>query len=426
MRSKKNTTIAFFPEASYGAALNCVGIAQELRRRGAEPVFICHGGFRGVFAQYGFPEYAVPSASDAAGDSPMEWNAFIQRHRSAFRASPLAQLEAYVAPTWNAIVDTAIGAEAALQELIARLDPAVIVLDNVVMFPAILSSGRPWVRVISCAETELPDADVPPHLSGCSSTDKSGWAAFDAAYAEAVAPAHERFNGLLARCGVEPYAGTQFLEPSPHLNLLLAPEIVRYKRRAPLDPDRFVFLEGCVRSEGPYAPPPFAAHDRAPLVYTSFGSLGAIDTDMIGDLIAAFGRLPYRFLVNVGAWRDAYRLVPDNVYLSDWFPQPSVVRKCDLFIHHGGNNSFCEAIVFGVPSLILPYCWDGHDNATRCQETGVGRRLERYTWTEEGLRQAIGDLLEGKEMQARLKDYSRSIASSPGSQLAAARILTLL
>lgn len=423
---RSNKTIAFFPEASYGAALNCVGIAQELRRLGAEPVFICHAGFRGVFTQYGFPEYAIPSRLDEASEGTVEWNAFIQRHRSAFRLSPLAQLEAYVAPTWNAIVDTAIGAEAALQELIARLDPAVIVLDNVIMFPAMLKSGRPWVRVISCAETELPDPGVPPHLSGCSSTDRSRWAEFESAYAKAVAPAHDRFNKLLTSCGLPPYPGVQFLEPSPHLNLLLAPDVVRYKRREPLDAGRFVFLEGCVRSEGPYEPPPFAAHERAPLVYTSFGSLGAIDTDMIGDLIAAFGKLPYRFLVNVGSWRDSYRLVPDNVYLSDWFPQPSVVRQCDLFIHHGGNNSFCEAIVFGVPSLIMPYCWDGHDNATRCQEVRVGRRLDRYAWTATELGDAIGDLLEGEAMKARLREYSHSIASRPGSRLAAAAIMRLV
>src|SRR3990172_1087794 len=133
----QNKIVAFFPEASYGAALNCVGIAQELRQLGAEPVFICHAGFRGVFSAYGFPEYAIPP-SDEAAQGGADWNTFIHRHRDAFRLSPLDQLEAYVAPTWNAIVDTAIQAESALQELIARLDPAVIVLDNVVMFPAIL------------------------------------------------------------------------------------------------------------------------------------------------------------------------------------------------------------------------------------------------------------------------------------------------
>ena len=85
--------------------------------------------------------------------------------------------------------------------------------------------------------------------------------------------------------------------------------------------------------------------------------------------------------------------MPDNVYLDAWFPQPSVVAKCDLFIHHGGNNSFCEALYFGVPSLIMPYCWDGHDNAQRAVETGVGLRLDRASWTPAELSSAIASLL---------------------------------
>ncbi|TIN35429.1 MAG: glycosyl transferase family 1, partial [Mesorhizobium sp.] len=44
MTRKASLTIALFPEASFGAALNCVGIAQALRARGARPVFICHAG----------------------------------------------------------------------------------------------------------------------------------------------------------------------------------------------------------------------------------------------------------------------------------------------------------------------------------------------------------------------------------------------
>src|SRR5262245_42962234 len=107
----RNKIVVFFPEASYGAALNCVGIAQELRRLGAEPVFICHAGFRGVFTAYGFPEYAIAPAADTAAQDGADWNTFIQRHRDAFRLSPLDQLDSYVAPTWNAIVDTAIRAE---------------------------------------------------------------------------------------------------------------------------------------------------------------------------------------------------------------------------------------------------------------------------------------------------------------------------
>ena len=55
----KEKLIALFPEASFGAALNCIGIAQVLRERGARPVFICHAHFQGMFAEYGFAEYPL-------------------------------------------------------------------------------------------------------------------------------------------------------------------------------------------------------------------------------------------------------------------------------------------------------------------------------------------------------------------------------
>ncbi len=68
MTVPRKPVVAFFPEASFGAALNCVGIAQALAKQGAHPVFMTHGGFSGVYADYGFEEYHVPStAAMAAG-----------------------------------------------------------------------------------------------------------------------------------------------------------------------------------------------------------------------------------------------------------------------------------------------------------------------------------------------------------------------
>ncbi|MBZ9797107.1 hypothetical protein [Mesorhizobium sp. ES1-4] len=116
MTRRASPTIALFPEASFGAALNCVGIAQALRARDARPVFICHAGFSGVFADCGFQEYQLPSdepLSDSARQS--YWQTFVRRHLPHFRLSPIDQLESYVAPTWQAIVDTAVYAEAPLR-----------------------------------------------------------------------------------------------------------------------------------------------------------------------------------------------------------------------------------------------------------------------------------------------------------------------
>jgi UDP:flavonoid glycosyltransferase YjiC (YdhE family) len=134
--------IALFPEASFGAALNCIGIAQALRELGARPVFICHAHFQGIFAEYGFAEYPILLDSPlSAAEHQHYWERFIERSIPYFDQTPLAQIDSYVAPAWEAIIDTAIEAEKPLQQLLARLKPDAIVLDNVVMFPAIAKAG---------------------------------------------------------------------------------------------------------------------------------------------------------------------------------------------------------------------------------------------------------------------------------------------
>ncbi|MES3708688.1 glycosyltransferase [Pseudomonas putida] len=422
----KEKLIAFFPEASFGAALNCIGIAQALREQGARPVFICHEHFQGLFAEYGFAEYPLLLDSPLSAEEHQHyWERFIERNIPYFDQTPLDQIASYVAPAWEAIIDTAIEAEKPLQQLLARLKPDAIVLDNVVMFPAIANAGCPWVRVVSCAETELPDVDVPPYLSGASSTDRHACADFRQRYVEAVGPSHSRFVNFLESYGHQAYAPGIFLEQSPWLNLLLSPAPVRYERREVLDPQRFVYLDGCVRREAPYVVPAFPRNNDKPLIYLSFGSLGAADVTMMKRLIQIAASLPYRFLVNVGAYRTQYDNVPDNVYLDSWFPQPAVLRECQLFIYHGGNNSFCEALYFGLPSVIIPYCWDGHDNARRAEEVGVGRYLPRFADPLEKLPAAIDQLLADQGMAHRLQKISTTMQKSRGTEAAARAILAL-
>src|SRR5882672_12616319 len=102
------------------------------------------------------------------------------------------------------------------------------------------------------------------------------------------------------RWAIPPNPLGEFFEASPYMNLLLYPKPLAYKRKRALNPKRFQYLEGCVRDEGRYAVPSFAAQQDRPLLYVSFGSLGAADVDLYKRMIALFGKLPYRFLMNVG------------------------------------------------------------------------------------------------------------------------------
>jgi UDP:flavonoid glycosyltransferase YjiC (YdhE family) len=84
-----------------------------------------------------------------------------------FHLSPIEQIPTYVVPVWEAIVDSAIFAEPGLRQHLETIQPDLVCVDNVILFPAIKRAGVPWVRIISCSENEIPDPDIPPHLSGC-------------------------------------------------------------------------------------------------------------------------------------------------------------------------------------------------------------------------------------------------------------------
>lgn len=416
----KQKTIAFFPEGAFGPALNSVGIAQACQALGHRAVFICDPGFGGVFKAYGFEEFTVNLSEPMPAEQMAKyWVDFINGHIPNFRKSPYEQIDTYVKDCWNAIVDTAVWGQKALPKVLAEIKPDLICIDNVILFPATKQYGVPWVRIISCSENEIPDPDIPPHLSGCGEADKACFEKFESRFNQVVGPIHAQFNEFLKAHGEAPYPLGQFFEASPYLNLLLYPDSVKFKRRHALDPKRFQYLEGCVRKEKEYVLPSFAAHQDKPLIYVSFGSLGAGDTALMQRIIAVLAKLPYRALINVGDYMDAYETPPPNVHLDKWYPQPSVISQVDAVIHHGGNNSFTECLYFGKPALILPYVWDGHDNATRVQETGHGLKMDRYKWSEADLVTAIDTLIHDTTMRANLQRTSTHMQAHDGAQKAA-------
>ena len=419
--------IAFFPEGAFGPALNSVGIAQACTDRGYRCVFLSDPGFAEVFEDYGF-EVRIVNLSEPMSPEEMAkyWSSFINGHIPNFNLSPYEQIDNYVKECWEAIVDTSKWAEKDLPNVLSDLKPDFICIDNVILFPAVKRYGVPWIRIISCSENEIADPWIPPHLSGCGEKDREGFEAYRNHFNQVIQPIHDDFNAFLECCGESPYSIGEFFEPSPYMNLLLYPEPLQYLRKNSLDPQRYQYLEGCVRSEKEYEVPDFGSRNELPLIYLSFGSLGSGDTDLLKRMIDLLGKQDYRVLVNVGDYEEQYDSIPDNVRIASWYPQPSVIKQADAVIHHGGNNSFTECLYFGKPALIMPYVWDGHDNATRVQETGHGLQFHRSNWSDEQLISALETLLTDSEMHARLKRTSAHMKAADGRQKAARIIEELI
>ena len=185
-------TIVFFPEGAFGPTNNCIGIGDVLRRRGHRIVFVVEESFAGTLEAKGFEERLIRLAPppDEPDEPGQFWKDFVRDTAPVFRTSTLDQLAGFIAPAWQALADGARYSHDRLSEIFAELAPDAIVEDNVVAFPAIPASGRPWVRIVSCNPLELEDPALPPRFSGLPVDDDTEWDAFRRGRPAAGGPNH--------------------------------------------------------------------------------------------------------------------------------------------------------------------------------------------------------------------------------------------
>jgi MGT family glycosyltransferase len=399
-----------------------VGVGDVLRRRGHRVVFIVEESFAGTLEAKGFEERLMrlgpaPEVEEAPGQF---WKDFIRETAPTFRRPTIEQLEAFIAPTFQALVDGARYVDDRLREIIDELAPDVIVEDNVVSFPALPASGRPWVRIASCNPAELKDPDVPPAFSGYPVADRSGWDAYREEHRSALGDIHAAFDEHCRERGAPPLPEGELIHESPWLDLYLYPREVDYARARPLG-SAWQNLETSVRSTDGAWEPPARLADRegdGALVYLSLGSLGSADAELMQRLVDALGATPHRVIVSMGPQHELLRLA-DNMVGEEFLPQTSILPQVDVVITHGGNNTVTECLYFGKPMVVLPLFWDQYDNAQRMDELGLGKRLATYEHEPAELAAAIDGLLGDEAVATRLAAVSQRLQSSPGTARAA-------
>src|SRR5215210_3677157 len=410
-------TIVFFPEGAYGPTNNCVGIGQVLRRRGHRVVFVIEESFAGALEEKGFEErlMRLTPPAETEEEPGQFWKDFIRDTGPVFRKPTIEQLEGFIRPTWQALVDGSRYVDDRLGEIFEDVCPDVIVEDNVVGFRAVVAADCPWMRIVSCNPLEVPDPELPPVFSGYPTGDSSGRDEFREEYRRVHSELHADFSEFMQESGCPPLPELEFIHRSPYLNLFLYPEEADYERSRPLGP-MWERLDSCVRKEGmgEFAVP----RGDGPLVYLSLGSLGSADVELMQrlvDLLAAGG---FRAIVSKGPQHDQIELREGQAG-AKLVPQPALLPLVDAVITHGGNNTVTECLHFGKPMVVLPLFWDQHDNAQRLHETGFGVRLDTYGHAPGELLAAVDRLPADEALARRLREISSGLQANPGPERAA-------
>ncbi len=415
-------TILFMPESAYGPTNNCIGIADVLRRRGHRIVFAAEASWRGKLEPLGFAEDLVDLAAPADGeqDAGQFWKDFIASTAGEFRKPTIEQLATWIKPVWAELIAGARYSHDQLTQIVRRAGADVIVEDNVVGFPALMASGAPFVRLVSCNPLELKGPDVPPAFSGYPSgpaADRGRWADFRAEYDRVHRDLWGEFNEWFVTSGAPPLADLEFIADGA-VNLYLYPQIADYARSVPLGRTWHRIDSSVRRTDAAFTLPEQLATGTGALIYFSLGSLGSADVGLMRRIIGFLAETPHRYIVSKGPLHAEIEL-PPNMWGAEFVPQTSVIPLADLVITHGGNNTTTECLHFGKPMVVLPLFWDQYDNAQRADELGLGVRLDTYGCSGDELRSAIGRLLGDGALRARLAASAARIQAADGLAAAA-------
>lgn len=419
--TKESLTFLFLPESAYGPTNNCIGVGKELVRRGHRVVFASESSWTGQLSPHGFVEDLVdlepPAEDEAEQDAGAFWKNYIQEISPEFLKSTEEQLTTVSRPILEALIEGVKYSAPALREVVERNQPDVTILDNVLTFPALMTSPAKYVRVVSCNPLEVPGENIAPVFSGLGQDDREGWATFREAYERSHREVWEDFNAWVQEQGAPPLPYLEFSHAGDR-NLYLYPAEIDYTDARPLD-STWYRIDSAVRETETEADIPAHFLDGSkPLIYFSLGSLGGADVGLMRSVIAALAETDYHIIVSKGPLHAEIELA-DNMWGAEFLPQTMIIPKVDLVITHGGNNTVTESLHFGKPMVLMPLFWDQYDNAQRVHEKGLGRRVDTYRVSATELRQAVADLLADTEMRAEAERIGERIRARRGLHTAA-------
>jgi MGT family glycosyltransferase len=417
--TNEQLTIMFWPESAYGPTNQCIGLAAVLHDRGHRIVFAAESSWAGKLAPFGFIEELVDLAEPAEGadeeDAGKFWSDFIAETAPEFCKPTIEQLQTFIQPTYQALIDGAKYSEPRLREIIATHQPDVIVEDNVVLFPALVTAGVPFVRIVSCSPLEISGPQVPPPFSGLPSADAAEWDAYRAEFDRTHRAIWSDFNDWAQAQGAAALPELEFMPRANAANLYVYPAEADYREVRPLD-DSWIRMDSSVReTDDEYVAPAQVADrpDDSALIYLSLGSLGGADVELMQRLVDVLGKTRHRFIVSMGPQAERITLA-NNMVGAQMLPQTKVIPQVDLVISHGGNNTVTETLHFGKPLIVLPLFWDQYENAQRIDELGFGVRLDTYGFVDTELTEAVDQLLADTTLRAELADMGAAIRARDG------------
>lgn len=169
----------------------------------------------------------------------------------------------------------------------------------------------------------------------------------------------------------------------------------------------------------PHVPFPWDALD--PVRQRVLVSLGTLNGEAGQRFYAAVieGTRDTDVQVVVAGPRTALGALPDHVIWCERVPQTALLPHLDAVVTHGGHNTVCESLAFGLPLVVAPIRDDQPVTARQVAEAGAGVHVRFGRARAAELHDAVTAVLARPEYRHGARRIQASFAAAGGAPAAA-------
>lgn len=288
-----------------------------------------------------------------------------------------------------------------------------------VVHDAFFGWGSVVARRLGVPSISTHSTFAPVLTAGMSGTAGPGGSGGDGRLEEIM----RRLARMAVSCGLPASAAPDVMFNKGDLNLVFTSEAFQPRRELFDATYAFVGPSIAGREEDTSVLPVFPRDRR--LVYVSMGTMVEGGLGLYEACMEAWGDGACTLVLSTGrtGGLESWGELPSHVYHRPYVPLLEVLRRCDLFVTHGGMNSVSEALYHNVPLLVIPQKADQPLVAGRIQELGCGTVLQPGEVNAGSLRRAAAQVMEEDSIRSNVAALGRTLREAGGAARAADLVL---
>jgi UDP:flavonoid glycosyltransferase YjiC (YdhE family) len=151
----------------------------------------------------------------------------------------------------------------------------------------------------------------------------------------------------------------------------------------------------------------FLAEGAPPILFTAGSAMLHAD-DFFKTSVEVCGISGWRGLLVTQFPEQLPPKLPNNVRHFEYIPFSAVLSRTAAIVHHGGIGTTSQAMLAGIPQLIVPFSHDQPDNAVRVRRLGIGDYVLPRAYSTKRVIEKLKRLMR-PEIYARCKQTSEMV-----------------